>query len=103
MSVETLVIDGRTLYVTYDSFPEERPSLYSAGSPEMICVTAVKFKDGTDALPWIMSIDDETEEQTCAWVERLLDRRLITQGEDAADSKASDRMDEYPSGRWAGD
>ncbi len=82
MSVETLMIEGNLVFVDYDGFAEELPSFDSPGSPEMICINSVKFKNGTDALPFVMAIDDETEEQALAWVERLLDRKLTVQAED---------------------
>jgi hypothetical protein len=82
MSVETLVIEGNLVFVDYDGFAEELPSFDSPGMPEFMAINSVKFKNGTDALPFVMAIDDETEEQALAWVERLLDRKLTVQAED---------------------
>jgi len=92
MSYETIIIEDRVILVDYDSEPDEAPSMYSAGHPGGLCVNKVMFQDGIDALPWIMSIDEETEEQALEWVERLLDRKLTLMADDAQDSRASERM-----------
>jgi hypothetical protein len=76
------MIEGNLVFVDYDGFAEELPSFDSPGMPEFIAINSVKFKNGTDALPFVMAIDDETEEQALAWVERLLDRKLKVQAED---------------------
>ena len=82
MSIETLKIEGNLVFVDYDSEPDESPSMYSPGHPGGLCVNKVTFKDGTDALAFIMAIDNETEEQALAWVERLLDHKLTVMAED---------------------
>jgi hypothetical protein len=82
MSVETLIIEGNLVYVDYDGFAEEPPSFDSPGMPEFMAINKVTFKDGKNAIPFVMAIDDETEEQALAWVERLLDRKLTMQAED---------------------
>lgn len=92
MSTETLIIEGRLIVVDYDSEPDELPSMYSAGHPGGLCINRVTFKDGKDALPFIMAIDDETEEQAFAWVERLLDRKLSLMAEDHQGERAAERM-----------
>ena len=92
MSTETLIIEGNKVTVDYDSEPDEAPSMYSAGHPGGLCINRVTFKDGKDALPDIMKIDDETEEQALAWVERLLDRKLSLRAEDAQGERAAERM-----------
>lgn len=92
MSVETLIIEGNQVVVDYDEFPEELPSSDSPGMPGFIAVNSVKFKDGKDALPFIMAIDNETEEQAFAWVERLLDRKLSLMAEDHQGERAAERM-----------
>jgi hypothetical protein len=79
---ETIKIENMLVVVDYDSEPDELPSMYSAGHPGGLCVNKVTFKDGTDALPFVMAIDEETEEQALAWVERLLDHKLTMQAED---------------------
>jgi hypothetical protein len=84
MSIETLKIEGNLVHVDYDSEPDEAPSMYSPGYPGGLCVNKVTFKDGKDAMPFIMAIDDETEEQALAWIERLLDRKLTLMAEDMA-------------------
>ena len=83
MSTETLIIEGNLVYVDYDSEQEEAMSMYSPGYPEGLCVNSVTFKDGKDALPFIMAIDGETAEQALAWVERLLDRKLSLRAEES--------------------
>lgn len=93
MTTETLIIEGYKVDVDYDSEPDELPSMYSAGHPGGLCVNSVKFDcNGKDALPYIMSIDDETEEQALAWVERLLDRKLSLIAEDQQGERAAERM-----------
>lgn len=82
MSIETLSIEGKLVFVDYDGFAEELPSFDSPGSPEMICINSVKFKDGADAMPFVMSVDNETEAQARAWVERMLDYKLRLRAED---------------------
>ena len=82
MSIETLSIEGKVVFVDYDGFAEELPSFDSPGSPEMTCINSIEFKDGRDALPFIMAIDEETADQALAWVEQLLDRKLKVQAED---------------------
>lgn len=92
MSTETLSIEGNLVYVHYDEFAEELPSIDSPGMPGFMAINSVKFKDGKDALPFIMAIDDETEEQALAWVERLLDRKLSLRAEDQQGERAAERM-----------
>ena len=92
MSVETLVIEGNLVYVDYDGFAEELPRADSPGMPAFMTINSVRFKDGKDALPFIMAIDDETEEQALAWVERLLDRKLTLRAEDQQGERAAERM-----------
>ena len=92
MSTETLIIEGNLVYVDYDGFAEELPSFDSPGMPEFMTINSVKFKNGTDALPFIMAIDGETEEQALAWVERLLDRKLSLRAEDQDGEKSAERM-----------
>lgn len=82
MSTETLMIEGNLVYVDYDEFPDESPSMYSPGMPGFIAVNSVKFKDGRDALPFVMAIDNETDVQALAWVERLLSAKLAKWAED---------------------
>ena len=80
MSTETLtlIIEDRLIVVDYDSEPDEPASMYSPGHPGGLCVNKVMFRDGKDALPFVMAIDDETEEQALAWIERMLDRKLTS-------------------------
>lgn len=92
MSYETILVEDRVILVDYDSEPDELPSMYSPGHPGGLCLNRVTFQDGIDALPWIMSIDDETEEQALAWVERLLDRKLTLMADDAMGERAAERM-----------
>jgi len=92
MSTETLIIEGYKVDVDYDSEPDEAPSMYSAGHPGGLCVNSVKFKDGRDALPFVMAIDNDSEEEALAWVERLLDRKLSLRAEDAQGERAAERM-----------
>lgn len=83
MSTETLIIEGRLIVVDYDSERDEPASMYSAGHPGGLCINKVNFADKTDALPFVMSVDDETEDQALAWIERLLDRKLTLRAEGA--------------------
>lgn len=82
MSIETLSIEGKLVFVDYDGFAEEAATFDSPGMPEFMAINSVKFKDGTNALPFVMAVDNETEEQALAWVERLLDHKLTVQAED---------------------
>lgn len=82
MSTETLSIEGNLVYVDYDGFAEEAATFDSPGMPEFMAINSVKFKDGRDALPFVMAVDNETEEQALAWVERMLDHKLKVQAED---------------------
>ena len=92
MSTETLIIEGYKVDVHYDEFAEELPSLYSPGMPGFMAINSIRFKDGKDALPFVMAIDDETEEQALAWIVRLLDRKLSLRAEDQQGERASERM-----------
>lgn len=92
MSTETLIIEGNHVIVDYDEFAEELPRADSPGMPPFMTINSVRFKDGKDALPFIMAIDNETEEQAFAWVERLLDRKLSLMAEDHQGERAAERM-----------
>lgn len=94
MSYETIAVDGRLIVVDYDSEVEELPSLYSPGHRGGLFINKITLDDGSDALPYVMSIDDETEEEAMAWVERLLDRKLTVRAQDSADLRASNRGDD---------
>ena len=92
MTTETLIIEGNLVYVDYDGFAEELPRADSPGMPEFMTINSVRFKNGKDALPFIMAIDGETEDQALAWVERLLDRKLKMRAEDQQGERAAERM-----------
>jgi len=92
VSAETLIIEGYKVDVDYDSEPDEEPSMYSAGHPGGLCINRVTFKDGKDALPFVMAIDNDSEEEALAWIGRLLDRKLSLRAEDQQGERAAERM-----------
>lgn len=83
MSTETLIIEGQLIHVIYETEQEERPSLYSPGHSGGYTRLDITLPSGEDALPYVMGIDGDTEEDARAWVERLLDRKLSLRAEDA--------------------
>lgn len=92
MSTETLIIEGQLILVTYETEQEERPSLHSPGHSGGYTRLDIKLPSGEDALPYVMSIDGDTEEDARAWVERLLDRKLAMRAEDIQGERAAERV-----------
>jgi len=109
MTTETLIIEGRTITIDYNSIPEERPSMDSPGCDAMLCINSAVLEDGSDAIEWLVEGSElqypPTAEQCLEMIEELLEKKLLNRAEESAISRhemsINDRAERMRAGRRA--